>query len=147
MQLLVDTNILIRYLDVEDVLHRQTSSALTQLRPVGHDLVIAPQCIYEFWAVSTRPVDKNGLGLKPSSAAVAIKNFAAALSRLDDPINLYDEWLRIVSSQKVSGKESHDARLVAFMGLHGIQHLLTYNVTDFSRYTYISLVDPATVTV
>jgi predicted nucleic acid-binding protein len=46
----------------------------------------------------------------------------------------------------VLGKNAHDTRLVAAMLVHGVTHLLTFNVTDFSRFPGLTVLDPATVT-
>jgi predicted nucleic acid-binding protein len=45
-------------------------------------------------------------------------------------------------THEASGKASHDARLVAAMKVHGITHVLTFNVDDFKRYE-ISVLHPA----
>jgi predicted nucleic acid-binding protein len=57
---------------------------------------------------------------------------------------VYREWRRVVVQHAVRGVQVHDARLVATMHVHGIKHILTFNVTDFSRYTEIAAVDPLT---
>lgn len=45
----------------------------------------------------------------------------------------------------VSGKNAHDARLVAAMRVHGIDSILTFNAQDFVRYTEIRVLDAAKV--
>jgi len=39
----------------------------------------------------------------------------------------------------------HDARLAAAMLVHGIGHILTLNVADFSRYSGLTAVHPSSV--
>jgi predicted nucleic acid-binding protein len=51
----------------------------------------------------------------------------------------------MVVQHRVSGKSVHDARLVAAMIVHGIGEILTFNMQDFTRYTEISVLDPANV--
>ena len=48
---------------------------------------------------------------------------------------------------EVLGVQVHDARLVAAMIAHNVTHILTFNVTDFARYTDegIEAVNPAAV--
>jgi predicted nucleic acid-binding protein len=48
-----------------------------------------------------------------------------------------------VKAYRVSGKNTHDARLVAAMHVHGIESILTFNGNDFGRYTGITAIDPA----
>jgi predicted nucleic acid-binding protein len=45
----------------------------------------------------------------------------------------------------VTGKRVHDARLVAVLKTHGIDHLLTFNSGDFALFTDISIVNPSTL--
>ena len=58
---------------------------------------------------------------------------------------VYDEWRRLVAVRSTSGKTSHDARLVAAMNVHGVTHVLTFNVDDFKRYSTITVLAPGTV--
>ncbi len=39
---------------------------------------------------------------------------------------------------RVSGKNAHDARLVAVMKPHGITRILTFNAADFARYPAVT---------
>jgi len=48
----------------------------------------------------------------------------------------------LVSAQKVLGKKAHDTRLVATMQRHGLTHLLTFNSSDFQRFTNIVVLNP-----
>lgn len=65
-----------------------------------------------------------------------------ALVLLEDSNALFPAWLSLVANYGVSGKKAHDARLVAAMQVHGISHLLTFNVADFRRYPGITVVEP-----
>ncbi len=44
---------------------------------------------------------------------------------------------------RVSGKNAHDARLVAVMKPHGITRILTFNAADFARFEGIEAIHPA----
>jgi ssRNA-specific RNase YbeY (16S rRNA maturation enzyme) len=44
----------------------------------------------------------------------------------------------------VKGKNAHDARLFAYMLIHGVTHLLTFNLSDFTRFAEIQVIDPVT---
>ena len=72
----------------------------------------------------------------------------SALKRLFDllpELPLQDEWERLVAHYHVSGKNAHDARLVAAMVVHGVDGILTFNAQDFVRYTEIRVLDAAKV--
>lgn len=61
---------------------------------------------------------------------------------LDESPAIYPEWERLVVMNGVSGKNVHDARIVAQMNVHNIGDLLTFNTQDFSRFTNIDAVEP-----
>ena len=56
---------------------------------------------------------------------------------------VYREWRRIVVRHNVMGVQVHDARLAAAMYVHGVAHILTLNVADFSRFIGLTAVHPS----
>lgn len=87
----------------------------------------------------------NGFGLTVQEAASELKRLRTLYVVLADPLSLLDEWEALVTSLGVSGKNAHDARLVAAMKTHGISHVLTYNIKDFQRYHGITVHSPQDV--
>ena len=59
-----------------------------------------------------------------------------------DERGILERWEDLVVRYSVHGKPTHDARIVAAMLKHEVTHLLTYNVTEFSRFTEINCVSP-----
>ena len=59
-----------------------------------------------------------------------------------DTAEAFVQWERLVIQHEVSGKKTHDARLVAAMIVHGLTHILTFNVEDFTRYHDIRALHP-----
>jgi len=55
---------------------------------------------------------------------------------------LVDKWKDLVIRYAVSGTKAYDARLVAAMKVHRIAEILTFNTTDFTRYSGISVRSP-----
>ncbi|WP_334692591.1 hypothetical protein [Nostoc sp.] len=53
--------------------------------------------------------------------------------------------MNYVTTYKVMGKRVHDARLIAVMLTHGVTHLLTFNIDDFTSTAGIIVVHPQTV--
>ena len=94
--------------------------------------------------MATRPSTENGLGLTVEEASLEIARLKILFPLLPE-LPLLHEWERIVVLHKVSGKNSHDARLVAAMTVNGIANILTFNVQDFARYKDIFVLDPRTV--
>jgi predicted nucleic acid-binding protein len=113
---------------------------LKALRAGNETLHITQQNIVEFWVVATRPIDANGLGFTTRQAAEEV----GALKRLFlllPELPLQDAWERLVVEYRVSGKNAHDARLVAAMVVHGIESILTFNTQDFLRYGEIRVLN------
>jgi hypothetical protein len=46
---------------------------------------------------------------------------------------------------QVTGRNAHDARLVAAMTVHVVTHLLTVNTADFARYLGVTALEPAAI--
>lgn len=65
---------------------------------------------------------------------------------LPDSILVYDHWRILVTQHSVRGVQVHDAKLVAAMLTYGVSSILTFNITDFGRYTGIEAVHPAAIT-
>jgi len=67
-RILIDTNVLIALINGAHPAHESVEAQLAELQAEGHALIVAPQCVYEFWVVATRPVVNNGLGKSPAEA-------------------------------------------------------------------------------
>lgn len=134
MNYLVDTNILLRLPDRKHPQHPIIRKAIRLLRTSRHNLYITPQNCAEFWNVATRPSDKNGLGFDIEKTAKLLQLYERLFLVIPDNPNIYSEWKRLVKKHQVKGVQVHDARLVAAMITHGLNHILTFNVKDFKRY-------------
>jgi predicted nucleic acid-binding protein len=137
---LVDTNVLLRFADRTHPLHSCVRAAVRTLRAEGHRLQATPQNYVEFWNVATRPADKNGLGLEPAAADRLLRLVERLFPMLPDVPAVYLQWHQLVVIFGVSGVQVHDARLVAAMRVHGVSHILTFNVADFVRYATLGIV-------
>jgi predicted nucleic acid-binding protein len=141
---LFDTNILLR-LDQKRHPHNLIADrALDVLVDRNEDIVIASQSLVEFWAVATRPLSANGLGMSIHETLVEFRNIGY-LFRLLPETPIHVEWLRLVTQYGVAGESVHDARLVAAMIVNGIDSILTFNGPDFVRHGEITVLDPALV--
>jgi predicted nucleic acid-binding protein len=144
MAVLLDTNILLRLLQPHHPHCPAAERALMILRNRNEVLNLTAQNLVESWAAITRPVGENGLGFTTEQASAEVE----ALKRLfvllpESP--LLEEWARLVVKYRVSGKNTHDARLVAAMTMHGVSSILTFNTQDFVRYGEIEVLDPRTL--
>lgn len=68
---------------------------------------------------------------------------------LPDVPAIYPEWRRLATQAGVSGKPTHDARLLAVAVVYGVDNLLTFNGGDFTRFgslaPTVTILDPHTV--
>jgi len=146
MAVLVDTNILLRSVQPHHPHYGAVERAFSILRANRETLHVTIQNFIEFWAVATRPTgNANGLGMSTESAMAELDILVDLFPLLPESGGLFAEWRRLVTTYKVSGKNTHDARLVAAMRMHGIAKILTFNAQDFTRYEGITAVDPMTM--
>jgi predicted nucleic acid-binding protein len=148
MAILVDSNILLRSVQTHHPHYALVERAFAVLRAGNETLTVAVQNLIEFWAVATRPVEsQNGLGMTIETVTQALAAIKDLFPLLPEPAGIFNEWERLVTMHRVSGKNTHDARLVAVMKLHGVGKILTFNTGDFNRYQDIEAIHPATFTV
>lgn len=143
MDVLADTNVILRRLHRVHPQHRQARNAITKFSKGTNRVCVTSQNLIELWAVCTRPLENNGFGLTPAQADRVVARVERSVFRLPDSDDIYPEWRRLVVTHGVSGKKTHDARLVAAMTVHGITHILTFNADDFVRYPGINVLHPA----
>ncbi len=142
MSHLADTNILSSLAKRQSSQYAEVRRALTVLRHRGEEICLVAQNLIEFWAIATRPTNANGLGLSITKTFHEVRKFKRYFTFYGDVPNIFAEWEDLVFKHQVSGKNVHDARLVAAMLAHSITHLLTFNVKDFKRFHEIIVVDP-----
>jgi predicted nucleic acid-binding protein len=62
MTIVLDSNFLLRWIQQGHPQQKLAETAMADLEAAGYDLCLLPQNLYEFWVVSTRPTNVNGLG-------------------------------------------------------------------------------------
>jgi len=139
--ILIDTSIFVRLPNDTDPLLASAESALEHLRESRERLVVAPQCLYEFWVVVTRPLQNNGYGFTSSKAAWWLDHIQNMANLLTDDLDIYYYLEDLVRSRTVLGHKGHDAHMVAWMHRHNVTRILTFNAKDFARYG-IAVIDP-----
>lgn len=127
-------------------MYGDVSRAVDILFDRGDDIHIIGQNLIEFWAVATRPITENGLGFTITGAAVELTKLKATFTLLPDTADVLPLWEELVVRYEVRGKQSHDARLVAAMNAHNLTHLLTFDQSDFKRFSEITVVNPRDIT-
>ena len=135
MAYLLDTNILLRLISPDDPMHPQTVAAIERVNARREKAIIASQNLIELWNVCTRPAEKNGLGFTPERTKAEVARLKRLFIFLPDTQTIFLIWERLVETYEVKGTKVHDTRLVAFMLVHQIDNILTYNVKDFRRFS------------
>ena len=146
MRILTDSNILLRLVQETHPHHSWADGALYALRSWGDEPCVVAQVIYEFWSVCTRPVgSKNGLGLTVTDTASKVSRLQQIFPLYRDERAIFDHWEELVTRHEVKGKNTHDARIVAAMLHHRLTHLLTFDDSDFKRFSEITVLTPGEV--
>jgi len=145
MRVLLDTNILVRLRDADSPLHSLCVEAIERLLNQADQICLCLQALIEFWSVSTRPREANGMGRSPEETYRDCQRFQSTFTFLEEPQNIADEWSRLVHQYGVRGKQVHDARLAAFALAHRLDGILTLNANDLLRYNELTILTPSEV--
>src|SRR5262245_49623779 len=142
MPILIDTNVLLRAAQPAHPMHEVAVRALETLIKREDSLVIALQNVAEFWNAATRPAANNGLGLTIEEAQTELARIEGFFRIISENAASYATWKTLLIENRVSGVQVHDARLVAVMKAHGVARIITFNVSDFARYSGIEAIHP-----
>lgn len=121
---LMDSNILIRWVQPSGSEYPVIEAALEKLARRDVTLCYTSQNLAEFWSACTRPTTHNGYGLSPEEADRRAQFFEARLRLLPDSLLVHEEWRRLLVAYRVSGVKVHDTRLAASMYVHGVKQIL-----------------------
>ena len=127
---LLDTNVLIAVVDAD----RSGHTAAVKLFDDGRPLALTPQILREFMVVASRPLEVNGLGLEPGQAAANAAAFASNAVTLEEDPRVALRLRQLVNQYRITGKQIHDANLVATALVHDVHRLVTANPRHFERF-------------
>lgn len=131
---MLDANILLSASDPRRPTWTLARAILNEWPKTGTVLYASSQVTREYLAVATRPLDANGLGFATSDALRNIAAFRDRIEILNESNATLDRLLDLVSQTACSGKQVHDANIVATMLTHGVPVIVTDNVKDFARF-------------
>lgn len=137
---LLDTNILVRWVQQNDPGFALVDAATQHLQQSDAELCYTSQNLGEFWNVLTRPISRNGYGYSPVVADRKALGIESQLRLLPDTPAIHAEWRKLLVQHSVSGIQVHDARLAAAMSVHGVRKILTLNTRDFVRFSGIEAI-------
>jgi len=137
----VDTNVLIYATRPLAAQYAVAQSTLTRLEAEGSALWVSHQVLREYLAAVTRP-QATAAGLSMATAIADIRRFRAAFQIAEERSGVLDRLLHILATHRGSGRQVHDANIVATMLENGIRRLLTFNLPDFRRFARIIEFEP-----
>ena len=145
--LFIDTNVLLTAIDPGRDGYTVARSLFRRSRLRTRSPYVSPQVLREYLVVATRPMSANGLGM---SMADALKNLRALRDRtsfLVEDRRVAERFAALIADVQCTGKQIHDANIVATMLVHGIGRLVTDNGDDFRRFeSHVSILSLSATT-
>ena len=130
--LFVDTNVLVYANVIETPFHEQALAALNAAHEAGRAIWISRQVIREYLVTMTRPQAFENLPRE--TVLEQIELFVKRFQVTDDTTAVTGQLVKLMGGFQISGKQVHDANIVASMLAYDIPCLLTHNVKDFGRF-------------
>lgn len=132
----VDTNVLVYATRPAASQHSAALVALTWLEGEGSSLWVSPQVLREYLAAVTRP-QATAPAVSTTAAIADVRKFRAIFDVAEERPSVLDRLLGLLAAHRGSGRQVHDANIVATMLEHGIRRLLTFNAADFRRFARV----------
>jgi predicted nucleic acid-binding protein len=132
----VDTNVLVYATRPSAAQHVSAQAALSRLEGEGSSLWVSAQVLREYLAAVTRP-QTTAPALPMATAITDVRNFRAAFDVAEEHPSVLDRLIDLLAVHRGSGRQVHDANIVATMLENGIRRLLTFNAADFRRFARI----------
>jgi predicted nucleic acid-binding protein len=130
----LDANVLLAATDDTRAEYARARQAFDEWPAQATTLYVSGQILREYLSVATRPQTQNGLGLSQVDSIGNVHALRERLHVLDENDKVATRLLSLLDTVACSGKQVHDANIVATMLVHGIDTLVTINVRDFSRF-------------
>ncbi len=142
-RLFIDTNIFVFATNTLSPWHFAATKLLQEARQLGVELILSQQILREYLAAATRI---NILAEGPPRAEILenLRIFRNDYTIVEDNPFVLDHLIEPPQKIPTSGKQVHDANIVATMQTHGLRHLATHNVADFQRFTEFITIVPLT---
>lgn len=133
-RVVLDTDVLLAASDTGRAEYVSARAALDEWPAVGTTLYTSGQILREYLSVATRPANRNGLGLSQTDAVGNVRALQGRLRMLAENEKVTSRLLKLLDNVECTGKQVHDANIVATMLAHGVDTLVTINIDDFTRF-------------
>ena len=134
---LLDFNVLLSASDTGRAAHMRATAILNDWPAGGTTLYTSGQILREYLSVATRPTASNGLGLSQADALANVRAFTARMTVLAENDKVHSRLHGLLDAIDCTGKQVHDANVVATGLAHGIGAVLTLNTADFARFGHL----------
>jgi len=139
---LLDTNVLLEATTPARALHRAARRVLDDWPNRGVRLCVSGQILREYLVVATRKQEVNGLGLAVGDALANVAAFVGRCRFLAEDQQVAERLRKLLRDVACSGKQVHDANVVATCLAHGVGGVVTANLGDFERFDHLVEVRP-----
>ncbi len=136
-KLFVDTNILVY---ANNSLSPFCTAARQKLIDATADfdsVWVSRQVFREFAAIVSREMNSTIGRVNFDKLAASIHQMEHDFSVAENSGAVTKFWLALLKETNTSGKQVHDAQIVATMLHYRIDHLLTHNEADFKRFSHL----------
>ncbi len=140
-ELFLDTNTLIYATNSAAPLHQVANQFIQTTFAAGIQLTVSTQILREYLATATR-LSTQGVNFPQSDILANLQLFQSRFRVVEDNLQLFSALMGLFQNYSFAGKQVHDANIVATMQIYGITHLLTHNVSDFSRFAALITIVP-----
>jgi len=140
-RVMVDTNVLLAATDESRERHERALAVLNDWPSAGTVLYVSGQILREYLVVATRPAHVNGLGLDRTDALANARLIRRRTRLAEEDSKVAERLLTLLEHVPCTGKQVHDANVVATMLVHGIGSVVTHNTDHFARFgDHVSLI-------
>lgn len=139
----VDTNVLLRSIHVNALLHQESDALIAQMRENGYTLWISRQVLREYLVQVMRPgILRQSLTVKQVKAR--LKTMRLVFTIADDTDAVTEKLIELLERFPSGGKQIHDVNIVATMLVNQIDTLLTLNLAHMERFgSEIKIIAPS----
>lgn len=134
----VDTNVLLSATDRSRAAHE---AAITLLNDDERRLALTPQIVREYLAVATRPAETNGFGLAAADAVRNVRQLLDDMDLLSEDAVTTSGLIDLIGREAASGKQVHDANVVAVALAHRASAIVTDNSRHFARFDQLIAIE------
>lgn len=133
LRIFLDTNIILRSAITKAPEYERVRSVLDILDEITAELWISRQVLREYSMNVTRPQSYIE-PLTHQQAAARVRQFIRKFNVADETKAVSEQWIRLLETIPMGGRQVHDANIAATMIAYQIPTLLTLNPVDFVRF-------------